>query len=49
MVSGGFWDVGEERDLEQFRFRVAFALVVVLLAFAVLFGRFFFLQVLKHD
>ncbi|HET6718385.1 MAG TPA: penicillin-binding protein 2, partial [Rhodocyclaceae bacterium] len=49
MVSGGFWNVGEERELEQFRFRVAFALVAVLLAFLVLFGRFFYLQVYKHD
>ena len=49
MLSGGFGGSGDERDLEQFRFRVGFALIAVLLAFATLFGRFFYLQVLKHD
>jgi len=49
MLIGGFGNSNEEQELEQFRFRVAFALIAVLLAFAVLFGRFFYLQVLRHD
>ena len=49
MASGGFWSVGEERELEQLRFRVGFALVAVLLAFLGLFARFVYLQVIKHD
>ncbi|HET7775927.1 MAG TPA: penicillin-binding protein 2 [Azospira sp.] len=38
-----------DRDLEQFRFRLGFAAGAVLLAFTVLFARFFWLQVIKHD
>ena len=49
MLTSGFGTSGDERELEQFRFRVGFALIAVLLSFAVLFGRFFFLQVYKHD
>lgn len=49
MLSSGFDNSGDERELEQFRFRIGFAVIAVLLAFAVLFGRFFYLQVLKHD
>ncbi|HJW04458.1 MAG TPA: penicillin-binding protein 2 [Azospira sp.] len=36
-------------DLEQFRFRLGFAAVAVLLAFTVLFARFIWLQVIQHD
>ena len=36
-------------DLEQFRFRLGFAAVAVLLAFTVLFARFVWLQVIQHD
>ncbi|MBK7414621.1 MAG: penicillin-binding protein 2 [Dechloromonas sp.] len=36
-------------DLPRFRFRLGFTAVSVLIAFAILFGRFFWLQVLQHD
>ncbi|MER2537847.1 MAG: penicillin-binding protein 2 [Azonexus sp.] len=36
-------------DLPRFRFRLGFTAVSVLVAFAILFGRFFWLQVLQHD
>ena len=36
-------------DLPRFRFRLGFTAVAVLVAFAILFGRFFWLQVLQHD
>ena len=48
-MKGGFWSVNEELELEQFRFRIGFALVAVLLAFLVLLGRFFYIQIIKHD
>jgi len=38
-----------DRDLEQFRFRLGFAAGMVLLCFVILFARFFWLQVVKHD
>ncbi len=38
-----------EGDVERFRFRLAFASAAVLLAFALLIGRFVWLQVLQHD
>jgi len=38
-----------ERELHQFRTRAAFAMLFVLLGFAVLFGRLLVLQVLQHD
>jgi len=38
-----------EGDLDRFRFRLGFAAAAVLLAFALLFARFFYLQVLQHD
>ena len=38
-----------EGDLDRFRFRLGFAAVAVLFAFALLFARFFYLQVLQHD
>ena len=38
-----------ERELQQFRLRVGIAGVAVLLAFALLAGRFFFLQIVQHD
>jgi penicillin-binding protein 2 len=38
-----------ERELAQFRLRLAIAGVVMLAAFAVLLGRFFVLQVVQHD
>ena len=38
-----------EADLDRFRFRVGFAAIAVLLAFALLIGRFVWLQVIQHD
>lgn len=38
-----------DRELDRFRFRIAFAGGAVLLAFALLFGRFIYLQVVQHD
>jgi penicillin-binding protein 2 len=38
-----------EADLDRFRFRLGFAAIFVLLAFAVLLGRFIWLQVIQHD
>jgi len=38
-----------DRELEQFRFRLGFAAGMVLLCFIVLFSRFFWLQVVRHD
>lgn len=38
-----------ESDLERFRFRLSFAAIAVLLAFGLLIGRFFWLQVFHHD
>ncbi|MBI2307046.1 MAG: penicillin-binding protein 2 [Rhodocyclales bacterium] len=39
----------QDGDLERFRFRLGFAAVAVLAAFAVLFARFVWLQVVQHD
>lgn len=36
-------------DLPRFRFRLGFTAVLVLVAFSILFGRFFWLQVLQYD
>ncbi len=38
-----------EADTDRFRFRLGFAAVFVLLCFAVLLGRFIWLQVIQHD
>jgi len=38
-----------DNDLDRFRFRIGFAMVAVLLAFLVLFGRFVWLQLIQHD
>ncbi len=38
-----------EGDLDRFRFRLGFAAVFVLLAFALLLGRFVWLQIIQHD
>ena len=38
-----------ESDLDRFRFRLGIAVLVVLLAFGTLIGRFVWLQVLQHD
>ncbi|GBG03272.1 penicillin-binding protein [Azospira sp. I13] len=38
-----------DREVEQFRFRLGFAAGMVLLCFIVLFSRFFWLQVVRHD
>ena len=38
-----------DSDLDRFRFRLGFAAVAVLLAFALLIGRFVWLQVIQHD
>jgi penicillin-binding protein 2 len=46
---GAFGNSGSERELEQFRFRVGFSMAAVAIAFLILFGRFFYLQVVKHD
>lgn len=39
----------QDRELSQFRFRLGFAGVFVLLCFTLLFVRFFYLQVVQHD
>ncbi|MBL8416271.1 MAG: penicillin-binding protein 2 [Propionivibrio sp.] len=39
----------QDSDLDRFRFRIAFAAGAVVLAFAILIGRFFYLQVIQHD
>ena len=39
----------QDGELDRFRFRVAFAAGAVVLAFALLIGRFVFLQILQHD
>lgn len=38
-----------DSELERFRFRILIAAGAVVLAFAILFGRFFYLQVMQHD
>jgi penicillin-binding protein 2 len=38
-----------ERELQQFQLRIGIAGVAMLLAFAILLARFFFLQVVQHD
>ncbi len=38
-----------DSELDRFRFRIACAAGIVVLAFALLIGRFVFLQVVKHD
>ena len=38
-----------EADVDRFRFRLGFAAIAVLLAFALLLGRFIWLQVIQHD
>ena len=38
-----------ESDLDRFRFRLGFVAIAVLLAFGLLIGRFFWLQVIQHD
>jgi penicillin-binding protein 2 len=49
MLISSFGNSADERELERFRFRVGFAMIAVLLAFALLFARFVYLQVFKHD
>ena len=39
----------QDSDLYRFRFRLGFAAVAVLIAFTLLFARFFWLQVIQHD
>ena len=39
----------QDSELDRFRFRIAFAAGAVVLAFAILIGRFFYLQVVQHD
>lgn len=38
-----------DADIDRFRFRLGIAVATVLLAFAILLGRFFWLQVIQHD
>lgn len=38
-----------DSELDRFRFRIAFAATTVVLAFAILIGRFVYLQVVQHD
>ncbi len=38
-----------DRDLHQFRLRLAVLVVLVLICFCLLFARFFWLQVIRHD
>ena len=39
----------QDRELDRFRFRVAFAVGAVVLAFSLLLARFVYLQVVQHD
>jgi len=39
----------QDSELDRFRFRIAFAAGAVVLAFAILIGRFSYLQVVQHD
>ena len=39
----------QDSDLDRFRFRLVFAASGVVLAFAILIGRFVYLQVIQHD
>ncbi len=39
----------QDSELDRFRFRIAFAAGTVILAFALLIGRFVFLQVVQHE
>lgn len=39
----------QDSDLDRFRFRLGFAAVAVLIAFTLLFARFFWLQVIQND
>lgn len=38
-----------EADVDRFRFRLGVAAICVLLAFGILFSRFFWLQIIQHD
>ena len=38
-----------DSELDRFRFRIAFAASVVVLAFAILIGRFIYLQIIQRD
>lgn len=38
-----------DRELDRFRFRIAFAAGIVLLCFVILIGRFVYLQLIQHD
>jgi penicillin-binding protein 2 len=38
-----------ERELHQFQLRIGVAAIAMLVGFAILFGRFLFLQVIQHD
>jgi penicillin-binding protein 2 len=38
-----------ERELQQFQLRIGVAAIVMLIAFGILVGRFFFLQVVQHE
>ena len=38
-----------DSELDRFRFRLGFAAIAVLIAFSLLFARFFWLQVIQHD
>ena len=39
----------QDSELEKFRFRIVFAAGAVVLAFSLLIGRFFYLQVIQRD
>jgi len=39
----------QDSELDRFRFRIAFAASIVVLAFALLIGRFVYLQIIRHD
>jgi len=39
----------QDTELDRFRFRIGFAASVVVLAFALLVGRFVYLQIIQHD
>jgi penicillin-binding protein 2 len=39
----------QDSEIDRFRFRIAFAASIVVLAFAILIGRFVYLQIIRHD
>ena len=49
MAKGFFPKNERDSDLDRFRFRIVFAAIAVLLAFAILLTRFSWLQIVRHE